>query len=77
MDNSDHTAVTNKFLHSLFSQCNFALKGVTNTQVSEHYNYRSYLEALLTYGNDAAATQLTNVYLYRDTGDMLPCDPAA
>jgi len=44
VDNSDHTAVTNNFLHSLFSQCNIALNGITNKRASEHYNYRSYLE---------------------------------
>jgi len=33
-DASDHTAVTNDFLHSLFSQCNTVLNGVTITQAS-------------------------------------------
>jgi len=45
------------------------------SQSSEHYYYRSYLETILTHGTDAAATHLTNAYWYRDTGDMLPCDP--
>jgi len=72
---SDHTAVTNNFLHSLFSQCNAVLNGTTITQASEHYNYHSYLETLLTYGTDTAATHLTNAYCYRDTGEMLPFDP--
>jgi len=31
----------------------------------------------VTYGTDAAATHLTNAYWYRDTGDMLPCDPTS
>ena len=72
---SDHTGFNNNLLHSLFSQCNVHLNGVTITQSSEHYNYRSYFETLLTFGTDAAARHLTNAYLYRDTGDMLPCDP--
>jgi len=46
-------------------------------QSIEHYNYRTYLETLLTYGTDAAATHLTNAYWYRDTSDMLPCDPTS
>ena len=29
LDNTDFTAVTNNFLHSLFSQCSIALNGVT------------------------------------------------
>jgi len=77
VDASDHTAVTNNFLHSLFSQCNVALNGVTITQASEHYNYRSYLENLLTYGTDVATTHLTNAYWYRDIGNMLLCAPSS
>jgi len=75
VDVTDHTAVTNNLLHSLFSQCTVVLNYTTITQSSEHYNYRSYLETLLSYGTDAAATHLTNAYWYRDTGDMLLCDP--
>jgi len=48
VDVSDHTVVTNKFLHSLFSQCNVVLNCTTITQDNEHYNFRSYLETLLT-----------------------------
>jgi hypothetical protein len=45
----DFTAVTNNFLHSLFSQCTIYLNGVPITQSSQHYNYRSTLETLLSY----------------------------
>ena len=44
-------------------------------QSNEHYNYRSYLETILTYGTDAANSRLTNTYWYLETGDMQPCDP--
>ena len=74
---SDHTGVTNNLLHSLFSQCTVVLNGTTITQSSEHYNYRSYLDTLLTYRTDDAATHLTNAYLYRDTGDILQCIPTS
>ena len=77
LDNTDFTAVTNNFLHSLFSQCSISLNGVTITQATELYNYRSYFETLLTYGTDAAATHLTNAFWYLDDGDLLPCDPTA
>jgi len=77
VDVSDHTGVTNNLLHSLFSQCTVVLNGTTMKQSSEHYNYRSYLETLLTYGTDSAATHLTNAYCYRDTGDMLPSNPTS
>jgi len=77
VDFTDYTAVTNNFLHCLFNQCNVTLNGVTITQASEHYNYRSYLEAFLTFGTDAAASDLTTAYWYLDAGDMQPCDPMA
>jgi len=75
VDASDHTCVTNHRLHSHFSQFTFVLNGTTITQSSKHYNYRSYFETLLTNGTDASATHLTNAYWYRDTGDMMSCDP--
>jgi len=74
---SDHTGVTNNFLHSLFSQCNVTLNGVTFTHARGHYRYRSNLETLLAYGTDAAVTQLSNSYCYLDTGDMQPVDSSA
>jgi hypothetical protein len=77
LDEKDFTAVTNNFLHSLFSQCSITLNGVCVTQSTEFYNYRSYLETLLSYGSDAAQTHLTNAFWYLDTGDMLPHDPTA
>ena len=75
VDVTDHTGVFNNLLHLLFSQCTVVLNGTTITQSGEHYNYRSYLENVLTYGIDAAATHLTNAYWYCDNGDMMPCDP--
>jgi len=43
LDATDFTAVTNNFLHSPFSQCNVTVNGVSITQASEFYQYRSYL----------------------------------
>ena len=77
LDFSDHTGVTNNFLYSLFSQCNFTLFGVNITQDSEHYHYRSYLETLMTYSSVAAATHLSNAYWYLETSDMQPVEPSA
>jgi len=47
-DATDFTAVTNNFLHSLFSECYIALNGTAITQSGELYHYRSYLKTLLT-----------------------------
>jgi hypothetical protein len=54
---------------------NVTLNRTAVAQSNEHYNYRSYLETLLTYGTDAATSQLTNTYWYFDTDDMKPCIP--
>ena len=75
MDLTDTTAVNNNLLHSLFSQCTVLLNGFPVTQSHEHYNYRAYLETLLTYGTDAASLHLSNYYWYLHNGDMKSCDP--
>jgi len=53
---TDPTDVTNNFHCSLYSQCNVTINGFTITQASKHENYLSYLETLMNYGTDAAAT---------------------
>jgi hypothetical protein len=77
LEPTDHMDVTINFLHSLFSHCTVTLNGVPITQYTEHYNYRSMLETLLTYGSDVTKSHLTNAYWYRESGDMLPCEPTA
>ena len=77
-DNTDFTGVINNLLHSLFSQCSITLNGTSVTPSKDLYHYRSYLETLLTYGNDAARTHLTNCFWYVDTGNVLGvADPNA
>ena len=60
LDESDSTGVTNNLLHSLFSQCTIIINGETVTPASDHYNYRAYLQTLLSYGSDATESHLTN-----------------
>jgi len=60
LDNTDFTAGINNFLHSLFSQCSISVNGPQITQATKLYNYRAYIETLLTCGSDAAASHLTN-----------------
>ena len=76
-DAKEFSCVTNNFLHSLFSECSVTLNGVSITPASDHYNYREYLETLLTYGKDAATSRLTNAMFHLGTGDMLAADPTA
>ena len=66
---------TNNFLHKLFSQCNITLNNVTITQSGDYYQYRSYIETILNYGSDAAASHVTNSFWYLESGDVLPCNP--
>ena len=77
MDPKNFTPVTNNFLHSLFSQCNATLNGVSIKQSCELYRYGSYVETLLTYGRGSAASHLTNSSWYLENVDVLPCDPTA
>jgi hypothetical protein len=62
LDANDHTAVTNNFLHSLFSQCSVSLNGTVILQSTHHYNDRSTLESLLPLGRDAVDSNLTNSF---------------
>ena len=70
-------SVTKYFLHSPFIQCNVFLNGFIISQASQRYKYCSYLETLLTYGNNPIASNLTNAYWYLITGDMHACDTTA
>jgi len=54
-----------------------SLNGTTITQATELYNYRSLLETLLTYGNDAATTLLRNAMWIMDDGNIAACDPTS
>jgi len=75
LDSTDFTATANNLLHSLFTQCSITLNGTTITPTSDLYQYRSYLETLLTYGRDASTSHLTNSFWYLDSGDLQACDP--
>jgi hypothetical protein len=70
---ADDAAVgpTNNFLHSLFSQVDIALNGTQITTSTNTYPYRSMIETLLTYGDDAKKTQLTSALFAKDdAGEM-------
>jgi hypothetical protein len=76
VDATDQTALTNNLLHSLFSQCNVAIayhtSQLTTSMPLLSPDYPEYPE-----GTGAAASQLTNAFLYLDNGDLLPCNPSA
>ena len=70
LGDTDYTTGINNLLHSLFSQCSISLNGTQITQGTDLYNYRAYLETLLTYRSDAAELHLKNALWYLDTGNM-------
>jgi hypothetical protein len=74
LDEKDYTAGVNNMLYSLFDQCNVSLNSTLITHSSDKYQYRAFLETLLSYWSDAAETHLTNAYWYKDTGNLLTCE---
>ena len=57
----------NNILHSLFSRVNVKLNGTDITNTPDYYNYRSYLQTLLTYGTDSKNSHLQTVGWATDT----------
>lgn len=47
----------------------------TITLTSDLYQYGNYLETLLTYGRDAATSNLTNGFWYLEFGDLQTGEP--
>ena len=72
LDAGDPVGPVNNFLHSLFSHIDLSLNGTLVTSSSSNsYPYRSYIEALLSYGFDAKSTQLTNQLWYKDKASRM------
>jgi len=61
----------NLFLHSMFSQVDISLNGALITSSTNSYPYRSVLETLLSYGEDAKTSQLTSALFYRDQAGVM------
>lgn len=66
----DMPGCVNNILHSLFRQVNVSLNGKTVNSADGNYSYRSYIETLLNYGEDAAKTHLELSGFYMDNGKM-------
>ena len=49
--------------------------GTTISQATYLYQYRSYLETLLTYGLDTATSHLKNGLWYLESGELQARDP--
>ena len=59
IDGTDHVAPVNLTLHSLFSEVDLKLNDSLISSTNNMYPYRAYLETMLTYGENAKASQLT------------------
>lgn len=70
IDNASNIGVVNNLLHSLFRQCTVYLNGKAVSQSDINYHYRSYIETILNYGNDAASTHLESVGWIMDKGNF-------
>ena len=72
IDAGEPVGPVNNWLHSLFSNVDLSLNGTLVTSSSfNSYPYRSYIEALLSYGVDAKSTQLTNQLWYKDKASRM------
>ena len=60
------SAPVNLLLHSMFSQVDVTLNGTLISSSTNTYPYRSMLETLLSYGEDAKKSQLTSELFYKD-----------
>ena len=67
IDDDADVAPVNLTLHSLFSQVDVSLNDRLVTSSKATYPYHAYLETLLSYGQEAKATQLSCEQWYKDT----------
>ena len=71
IDNTDHVAPTNLFLHSLFSEIDLKLNDTLVSSNNSTYAYRAYLESVLSLGPAAKESQLTSALYYKDKSGHL------
>ena len=60
------SAPVNLLMHSMFSQVDVTLNGTLISSSTNTYPYRSIIETLLSYGEDAKKSQLTSELFYKD-----------
>ena len=60
-------APVNNWLHSLFSQVDVYLNDTLVTPSSNNYPFRTYVDTVLSYGNETKNTQLTSQLWYKNT----------
>jgi len=69
---ADSTAApVNLLLHSMITQVNVSLNETLISSSTNTYPYRSMLEMLLSYGEDAKKSQLTSELFYKDDAGIM------
>lgn len=68
---NQNVAPVNNFLHSMFSQVDVFLNQRNVCPPTSHYSYRSYIEKLLNYGNEAKDTHLQTDFWYSDDAGQM------
>ena len=68
---TDIAAPVNNWMHSLFSQVDVSLNETLITPSSQTYAFRSYIENLISYSEEAKATQLSSILWSKDTNKYL------
>lgn len=71
MDNTNLTtdqtiAPANLFLHTLFESCQVLINGTPINSNSNYYPYSSYIQTLLSTGQEVKTTSLTNELFFKD-----------
>lgn len=69
--NDDKIGPINNFFHSLFSQVEVKLNGVTVENSNKMYPYRAYLENLMNYDESVQNRLLNNEIYYTDTAGRM------
>ena len=64
---SQDVSTTNNFLHSLFSQCEVYITNKIFEHSNNCYGYKSYIETLLSYGQDHLVSQSRCALFIKDT----------
>lgn len=68
---SDPVAPVNNFLNSLFEHVSIELNNKTITSPSNAYHYRSYIETLLNYSDEAKKTHLLSGLFIKDEANKM------
>ena len=78
LDPNEQVGPVNLFLHVLFSQVDVSLNERLISSSTNTHPYRTMIETLLNYGEDAKSSQLTMAMFYKDTlGKMDTVNPVA